>query len=87
MTKVAVAWLDQRDWKRWQELDSTIPDYPRWLSKVGRAIRGVEGTGAIVERIEVTPDAFVAWCKAHKRPIDLASRSQYAAQILKDRTA
>ena len=87
MAKVAVAWLDQRDWKRWQELDNKLPDYPRWLSKVESAIRGVEGTGASVEKIEVAPDRFIAWCKANKRPIDRAPRSQYAAEILMKRRA
>jgi hypothetical protein len=40
--KIAVAWLLEKDWKTWQALDTQMPDYPRWLSKIQFAIEEAE---------------------------------------------
>ena len=76
--KVAIAWLLEKDWKVWQALDSEMPDYPRWLSKIEAGIKQAELAGGQAVKIEIDPDTFVAWCKTVGRD----SRSQYAAQIL-----
>jgi chaperonin cofactor prefoldin len=85
MAKVAVAWLLEKDWPRWQELDSQLSDFSRWLSKIESAIKEVERTSAATEKIEVDPETFVTWCKANGKAVGRDSRSQYAAQILMNR--
>ena len=78
VTVVAVAWLEQADWPRWQKIDRELPPYDRWLSKIATLIAATEQFGARAEKILVDPDLFVAWCKLHGKPIDRNSRSLYA---------
>jgi hypothetical protein len=85
VAKVAVAWLLETDWKRWQELDTQMPDYPRWLSKIDAAMKSVEEAGAEPVKIEVDPDTFVIWCNANGKTVGRESRSYYVAQILMNR--
>jgi hypothetical protein len=85
MAKVAVAWLLEKDWKRWQELDDQMPDYPRWLSKIEMAMKNAEQAGAEPVKIEVDLNTFVIWCNANGKTVGRESRSHYVAQILMNR--
>ncbi len=81
-SNIAVAWLLEKDWKRWQELDDQMPDYPRWLAKIESAIKQAEQAGATPVKVEVDPNTFVAWCNANGKTVGRESRAHYAAQIL-----
>lgn len=78
VTVFAVAWLEQADWPRWQKIDSELPPYNRWLSKIEAGIAAAERAGTRTEKILVDPDLFSAWCKVHGRPIHRNSRALYA---------
>jgi hypothetical protein len=79
---VVVAWLKGEDWPRWQSLDAQLPAYDRWLKKINAGIEQAEHRGARTEKVVVDPDLFLAWSKAHGKPIDRTARAQYAAAEL-----
>jgi hypothetical protein len=85
-TKVAVAWLRKEDWARWQAVDSQLPAYDRWLVKIEGAIQEAKRKGAIIDKVEVDPDKFVAWCRANGHEVNRNTRAAYAAQISTDRS-
>ena len=81
-TIFAVAWLDERDWPRWQEIDDQLLPYAGWLRKTELLIVQSQLAGAPVVKILVDPDSFAAWCKASGKPINSQSRAWYAAAEL-----
>lgn len=87
-TYVAVAWLRKEDRPRWQAIDSQLPTYDQWLSKIETAIKEVEKRGHVTEKVIVNPDDFVAWCAANGREVERNARSQFASELLmKKRTS
>ena len=80
--KIAVAWLLEEDWPKWQAIDSQLPDHSRWLAKIESAEAKAKSEGMHTERIVVTPDRFVEWCSANGKAIDRNSRAEYAAKTL-----
>ena len=81
-TVVAVAWLHERDWQRWQSIDGELLPYAGWLRKTESLIVQAQLGGALVVKILVDPDSFVAWCKASGKAINRQSRALYAAAEL-----
>lgn len=84
MAKVytALAWLRKEDWSRWQAIDSNLPTYDKWLSKMGIVSKEIEKRGHIAEKVIVNPDDFVAWCQVNGREIERNARAQFAAELL-----
>ncbi len=79
---VAVAWLRKEDWSRWQAIDSQLPTYEQWLSKIETAIKEVEKRGQVAEKIIINPDDFMAWCAANGREVERNARAQFASELL-----
>ena len=77
-----IAWFREGDWRRWQVVDSQLPGYAAWLSKIEEAIKGLEQRGHSVAKVIVDPDEFLAWCQANRRHIDRDARNAYAAVLL-----
>ena len=86
-TVMAVAWLRERDWQRWQSIDDQLLPYEGWLRKTESLIVQAERGGTRVVKILVDPDSFVAWCKASGKAINRQSRALYAAAELMRRHA
>lgn len=85
---VAVAWLRQEDWLRWQAVDPNLRSYEDWLLKIETLVDQVERGGkAVPEKILVDPDEFISWASERGFKIDRFSRSQYAAEILNRRSS
>jgi hypothetical protein len=73
---------DEAAFQRFQEImdDGELwSSYPEWCENLNRSVETYTRQGTQVEKIEVHPDEFVAWCKLHHRKHDSNSRSQYAA--------
>lgn len=82
---MAVAWLREEDWPRWQAVDPGLPAHTRWLEKINAAIRQSEDAGFDAVKIVIQPDAFIQWCKAAGKPGDRNSRAEFAARQLMTR--
>ena len=87
-TLLAVAWLEERDWPRWQSIDDQLLPYAGWLRKTESLIVQSQHGGGQVVKILVDPESFVAWCKATSKPINRQSRALYAtAELVRRRHA
>ena len=82
MAKVAVAWLNESDWPKWQALDRELPAYQTWLARITTAIQNVERSGSAAEKIEIVPEIFVSWCETNGMKVSRESRSTFAAGVL-----
>ena len=82
-THVAVAWLREADWQRWQKIDRDLCAYDRWQKKINEAIQQIEHNGTrVVEKIVIDPDVFVVWCAENRKTVGTSSRAHYAAAEL-----
>jgi hypothetical protein len=45
-----------------------------------KAVRELEATGMIIERVPVSATDLIAWCSEHDRPIDGSARAEFAAR-------
>ena len=86
---VGVAWFDREQWQRLtevvddrNELDDTFED---WERSAFDAVRSLERRGQRVEKVSITVDALVSWCKAKGIPANGASRAQYVSFLLRQR--
>ncbi len=65
-----------------QAINSDLPAYDQWLSKIETAIKEAEKRGQVAEKIIINPDDFIAWCQAKKRQIERNARAQFASELL-----
>lgn len=79
---VAVAWLRQEDWPRWQAIDSQLPTYENWLRKIEILIKEVEKRGQLPEKVIIDPNAFLDWCRSTGAEVNRNTRAQFAAALL-----
>ncbi len=86
---VGFAWFDRAQWQRLtevvddrNELDDTFEDWERGALD---AVRSLERRGQRVEKVPITVDALVSWCKAKGFPVNGASRAQYVSFLLRQR--
>jgi hypothetical protein len=72
-----VAWFDPEQWRRLRQLaadpERLEESYEAWVAMAERAIRDLEATGVLIERVPVDTEELVAWCKGQGRPIDSSS--------------
>ncbi len=83
--RIALAWLEQKDWPRWQEIDPALPPYNEWLLKVEARYREAYQRGVQFEIIRLDPDVFAMWCKMKGCGPGEAARAEYATAVLAKR--
>ena len=86
---VAFAWFDREQWQRLTEvaadraeLDDT---YEQWQKGAREALANLERQGLRIQKVHVKVDALMAWCKAQGLPVNGEARSQYVANVLRQR--
>src|SRR5216117_2311044 len=82
-----VAWFDREQWQRLRQV-ATDPErledsYEAWVAMAERAIRDLEATGMLIERVPVDTEELIAWCNDQGRPIDSSARAEFAARQLR----
>ena len=82
-----VAWFDREQWQRLREVaadpERLEESYEAWVAMAERAIRHLEATGMLIERVPVDTEELIAWCKDRTRPIDGSARAEFAARQLR----
>ncbi len=82
-----VAWFDREQWQHLREVaadpERLEESYEAWVAMAERAIRHLEATGRLIERVRVDTDELIAWCKDRARPIDSSARAEFAARQLR----
>lgn len=85
-----LAWFDRAQWQRLTEvvenraeLDDT---YEQWEKGANDALRKFERQGQRVEKVHIDVQALISWCKAKGLPVNGQSRSEYVANVLRERS-
>lgn len=58
--------------------------YETWQLSTEQVEQVVQRSGVEVVRVDIEPDAFLAWCDCAGLPSDGAARNRYAAEIIAD---
>ncbi len=82
-TVFGIAWFKEEDWGRLLEisddrakLEST---YSEWLLHAEKVIKNFEKQGVKIQRVNVTPNQLLIWCKERNIPVNGEARSGYAS--------
>ena len=59
--------------------------WEEWVRVAEKALRDFRARGIQVEKVDVDVEELVRWCQAKRQPINAASRSAFAAEMLRDR--
>jgi hypothetical protein len=86
MKLVALPWYHREDWPalhaEFADRESISPCYDAWKTSAMAREAKWRDDGYKVHRVELRPEAFRAWCRAHNRRADYASRRAYAEELL-----
>ena len=86
-TASGVAWFDREQWQRLREVaadpERLEESYEAWVAMAERAIRHLEATGMLIERVPVDTEELIAWCKDRARSIDSSARAEFVARQLR----
>ena len=86
-TASGVAWYDRDQWQHLRQVaaDPEVLEesYDDWVAMAEKAIRELEASGMIIERVPVDTTDLVAWCSEQNRPIDGSARAEFAARQLR----
>ena len=81
---VGVGWYTEFEWAKVkaaaadpERFEST---YEEWIHMANESLANLRATGIIAEKTYVNADALLAWCLAHNRPNDGASRAEFVSE-------
>lgn len=77
---VAVAWLSKEDWPAWQSIDSELPPYDVWLSKLTTVMTTVSAQGVASQKVAIEPETHRVWCDGRGLTVGRQSRARFAAE-------
>ena len=84
--RVGMAWYRAEDYPRLralvQDADRLPLSYDGWVVSAEQLEREVTRSGVAVVRVELRPDAFVAWCAQRDLAPDGAARARFANEAL-----
>lgn len=90
-TAVGFAWYQRHQWGRLRELaadaEGIEENYDAWLTSAKRSLATVKSQGLSVERVQVDVEEVAAWCARAGRRFDGKARSEYVAELLRNRTS
>lgn len=86
---LAVAWYKPGQWLRLKEVsedaDQLEESYGEWQINAEKALKDFAAQGARAQKVEIDINELLAWCREKNLPVNGASRSQYAAFLLRER--
>jgi hypothetical protein len=84
---VGVAWYRYGQWERLREVSEDRADledtWAEWIGDAEELLRGLGAKGIRAEKVDVDVEELVRWCQADQKPINAASRSAFAAEMLR----
>lgn len=83
--QIGVAWYTEQDWAkvRAAAVDSERfeSSYSEWVAMAEHALAEMLARGVVAERCYINSDALLAWCLAHGRRNDAASRAAFVSEV------
>jgi hypothetical protein len=90
-THVGFAWYQREQWDRLRELAADAhgleEQYDAWLASAERTLAMVRSQGLKVERVVVDVEEIAAWCARAGRRFDGKARSEYVAELMRNRAS
>lgn len=81
---VCVGWYTQVEWAKIkaaavdaQRFEDT---YVEWVEMAEQALANLRATGVAADRSYVNASELLAWCLAHNKPNDAASRAEFVSE-------
>jgi hypothetical protein len=84
MVHVGVAWYTEQEWAkvRAAAVDPELLEasYAQWAQMAEQSLAELRSGGVVVEKSYITADNLLAWCVAHNKPNNSASRAEFVSQ-------
>ena len=88
--QIGVTWYTADQWRLVKaasaDADRFEETYEDWVAMAEEATKNMLSTGIITERVYVIASELLAWCLAHGKANDAASRSEFVSQVLSRRS-
>ena len=82
--RVAIAWYTPLEWGKVKassvDADRFENSYAEWLEMAGEALVGLRANGVDARKWHIDAGQLLAWCLAHGKANDAASRAEYVAE-------
>ena len=82
------AWYRPDQWQRVRDISSDADDladsYVEWLQLADEKLNEMRSSGMRVEKIDIDTEQLIRWCNERGLDITGQSRSQYAAEKLRE---
>jgi len=86
---IVLCWYQSDQWEILKQMatDKEILDdsYEDWRSNANKAIAEIQSQGKNVQKISINVERLVAWCEQEGLENTLATRTQYAVVVAKER--
>lgn len=85
---VGIAWFSSAEWQKLKAIADDRADlddsYNDWVKAAEKILQDLASKGIAARKVETTIEELHRWCKAEKRKLDGAARSEYAAWWLRN---
>jgi len=80
----SVGWYTEQEWAK-VRASAADPElfeatYAEWVEMAEQTLSGMRARGLNPEKSYVTADKLLAWCLAHSKPNNSASRAEFVSQ-------
>jgi len=86
---IGMAWYRRDEWDRLREVssdaDALEETWEEWRAVAEEKLRELRERGLRVEKVVVDVELLAKWCEEAGRTVDGAARSEYAAELLRQR--
>ena len=87
-TVLGVAWYTREQYERLLEVandrDNLEDTVEEWQATAEKMMVQLSRPGVLPRKVHIDIDELVSWCKAHKRPVDGASRTKFVADKVEE---
>ena len=84
---VGLAWYDLAQWAKLKQVADDAADldesHEAWKRNAERTERQLSRRGIIIRRVAIDIDALMDWCRQRGKPLNSASRAEYAAEMVR----
>ncbi|NRF72453.1 hypothetical protein HLB44_36440 [Aquincola sp. S2] len=82
---VGVSWYTEEEWQKVKaaatDADLFEATYSEWVAMVEESIKNMLVAGIIAEKVPIRADELLAWCLAHGKNNEAASRAQFVSEM------
>lgn len=83
---VGVVWYRREDYGRilaiMADADKLPATWDKWFYSADKLVRHLTKQGAIVEKVQIDPETFPAWCAARGLNLDAEARNRFSAEAV-----